>query len=560
MRARPGLGALGLRGRIIGAVLVTSLATLAVAALALLGPLEQSLRKAELTTLRSEVGTTKSTSSRSIVKTTGPFSKLDPTLLLDLVLQPAAILPPSSGGASAQPAQAAKKKTLCAQHTTVVAAEEQCLLLSAQKTRSTLLKDENGLQAATGAAEVALLGYPDRTGHNAKPLVVSPDPDIARSDPFDDVAQAFRSGRALYTFGSIGGTQYARAALPFTTLGGDPAHPQPERWVLVVRKSLDTVTDAVSTVRKAFLYAALAGFALTLILGIPLSATLVRRLRHLRQAALQLAHEGPPVDVPADRRRDEVGDLARTFGLMQQRLQQQEEARRAFVATASHELRTPLASLDGMLELLDDDLRSGDPDLGDARSLLERARTQSRRLARLAADLLDLSRLDAQVELRSEPVELGELSRAVLAEFELGTEERGIVSTLDDAAGQVWARGDPGGIARIVRILLDNAVRVSPQGGAVTVQLRNGESASLSVRDEGPGVADEEREVIFERFQRGRETGGNAGFGLGLAIGRELAERMGGELMLERTDVPGARFTLRLPLAHAQEEEPLAVM
>ena len=213
-----------------------------------------------------------------------------------------------------------------------------------------------------------------------------------------------------------------------------------------------------------------------------------------------------------------------------------------------------------MLELLDDDLRSGDPDLADARSLLERARTQSRRLARLAADLLDLSRLDAQVQLRSEPVELGELSRAVLAEFELGTEERGIVSSLDDSVGQVWARGDPGSIARIVRILLDNAVRVSPQGGEVAVELRNGENVSLTVHDEGPGVPPEERELIFERFQRGRLASGTAGFGLGLAIGRELAERMGGELVLERTDLPGATFTLRLPVARAHEEEPLAVV
>jgi signal transduction histidine kinase len=329
--------------------------------------------------------------------------------------------------------------------------------------------------------------------------------------------------------------------------------------VLVVRKPLDSVTAAVSTVRRAFLYAALAGLALTLLLGIPLSATIVRRLRRLRHAALQLAQDGPPVAVPADRRRDEVGDLARAFDQMQQRIQQQEEARRAFVSTASHELRTPLASLDGMLELLDDDLGSGNPDLDDARSLLDRARTQSRRLARLAADLLDLSRLDAQVQLRSEPVELGELSRAVLAEFELGTEERGIVSTLDDSAGQVWARGDPGGVARIVRILLDNAVRVSPQGGEITVALRNGEHATLTVRDEGPGVLAEERELIFERFQRGRAASGSAGFGLGLAIGRELAERMGGELVLERTELPGATFTLRLPVAKAQEEEPLAV-
>jgi signal transduction histidine kinase len=210
---------------------------------------------------------------------------------------------------------------------------------------------------------------------------------------------------------------------------------------------------------------------------------------------------------------------------MQTQLQHQEEARRAFVATASHELRTPLTSLEGMLELLDDDLSSDDADVDDARALLARARAQSRRLARLAADLLDLSRLDAQVELRSEPVELSELSRAVMAEFELGTAERGIASELDDSTGPVWALGDPGSVARIVRILLDNAVHVSG----------------------------------FQRFQRGRDTTGQAGFGLGLAIGRELAERMGGELVLDSDYGRGARFTLTLPVAEATEEDPVAV-
>jgi signal transduction histidine kinase len=265
------------------------------------------------------------------------------------------------------------------------------------------------------------------------------------------------------------------------------------------------------------------------------------------------------VDVPVDRARDEVGDLARAFSIMQRRLQQQEEARRAFVATASHELRTPLTSLEGMLELLDDDLRESTPDLADARSLLERARAQSRRLGRLAADLLDLSRIDAQVQLRSEPVELSELSRAVIAEFELGTAERGLTPVLDDAAGPVWAHGDPGSVARILRILLENAVRVSPPGSAISVELRGGDSAILTVSDEGPGVAEEERELIFQRFQRGRETGGQAGFGLGLAIGRELAERMGGELVLSAKSGPGARFMLRLPMAHAPEAEPLMI-
>ncbi len=169
------------------------------------------------------------------------------------------------------------------------------------------------------------------------------------------------------------------------------------RYVLAVRKSIGEIPDVVGVVRRAFLDAALAGLALTLILGIPLSARLVRRLSRLREAALELAHGGPAVEVPVDRAHDEVGDLARTLATMQQRLRQQEEARRAFVSTASHELRTPLTSLDGMLELLRDDLTDENPDLEDARALVERAHAQSRRLGRLAADLLDLSRIDAQV-------------------------------------------------------------------------------------------------------------------------------------------------------------------
>jgi signal transduction histidine kinase len=330
-------------------------------------------------------------------------------------------------------------------------------------------------------------------------------------------------------------------------------------YVLIVRRPIGEIPAAVRAVAKAFLYAALAGLALTLILAIPLASRIVRRLRRLRESALQLGTGDLAVDVPIDRARDEVGDLARTFATMQHRLQQQEEARRAFVATASHELRTPLTSLDGMLELLDDDLQSGDPDLADARALLDSARAQSRRLGRLAADLLDLSRLDAEVDMRSEPVELGELSRAVMAEFDLGSEERRIQILLDDSARQVWALGDPGSVARILRILLDNALRMSPDGAAVRVELSNGTTATLTVCDQGPGVPPDERELIFERFQRGRETAGKAGFGLGLAIGRELAERMGGDLVLDCPDPVGSRFTLRLPVATAPAVEAIPV-
>jgi signal transduction histidine kinase len=284
----------------------------------------------------------------------------------------------------------------------------------------------------------------------------------------------------------------------------------------------------------------LVAIILTLFIAIPLAGTLVRRLQRLRQAALQLAVGGNVDDFPADRARDEIGDLARSFSIMQRRLRQQEEARRAFVATASHELRTPLASLNGMLELLADDLQADDVDL------LTRARAQSRRLSRLAADLLDLSRIDADVALRSELLELGELGRAVLAEFELASASRGVNAVLEDESSPVWTLADPGSVARILRILLDNALRVAPRGSEVKVVVRASPQPTIIVSDRGPGVAPEERALIFERFKRGRETGGEAGFGLGLAIGRELAQRMGGELVIATTAEPGATFVLHL--------------
>jgi signal transduction histidine kinase len=492
------LGAFGLRGRIVGVVLVTAVATLAVAAVALLGPLSSSLRNAARTTLISELR-----------GATAQFKVVD---LYDL----AAVAGPSEK--------------------------------LGRDARDDLKNAQVQLGQRIGGI-AALLGYPGTSGHGQVLLKLAAESPL-NYDSFNDVTRAFRTNRAQYAFGSIAGTEYVLAALPFTKEGA--------RYALAVRRPINDLPLAASAVRTAFLVAALVALGLTLLLGIPLSARIVRRLRALRQAALRLA-QNEPVEIPADRARDEVGDLARAFALMQRQLHNQEEARRAFVATASHELRTPLASIDAMLELLEEDLTYEDPDLQDAQSLLARARLQSRRLGRLAADLLDLSRLDAQLGLRSEPVELSELSRAVMAEFELGTAERGIVTVLDDDNGSVWALGDPGSVARILRILLDNAVRLSPPQGHIHISLKGDGHASLSVSDEGPGVDPEERDRIFERFMRGRQTAGNAGFGLGLAIGRELAQRMGGELTLEGRDGPGARFTLSLPIAHAAEEPTVTV-
>ena len=336
------------------------------------------------------------------------------------------------------------------------------------------------------------------------------------------------------------------------------------RTVLVVRKPIVEIPSAVTPCARRSCTPPWPGSRLTLILGIPLSA-------HDRPAPAPAARGRAPARRRGSRRRrgprrprpaTRSATWPARFDQMQQRLQQQEEARRAFVSTASHELRTPLASLDGMLELLDDDLRSGDPDLADARSLLERARTQSRRLARLAADLLDLSRLDAQVQLRSEPVELGELSRAVLAEFELGTEERGIVSSLDDSVGQVWARGDPG-CDRPDRP--DPARQRGPRQPARAARSRSSSATATNVSltrpRRGPrGAARGARADLRALPTRPSGQRARPGSASGWPSAGSWPSGWAASSCSSAPICAGATFTLRLPVARAQEEEPLAVL
>jgi signal transduction histidine kinase len=324
--------------------------------------------------------------------------------------------------------------------------------------------------------------------------------------------------------------------------------------VLVAERRLTEVTAAAEQVRNALVAGAGVGVLVAIALAVTLSGTLLRRLARLRVAALRITSEGPDAPSPRDEVRDEVGDLAGALARMQDALRRQEAARRSFVSTASHELRTPLTMLQGTMELLEEDLRDGRVDIEDAQLQVTNARRELRRLSALAGELLDLSRLDAAVQLRSEPVELGELARAVAAEFDLRARESDVEVRVMQPADGCWGRGDPDAVARVVRILLDNALRYGPSGEAIELSTSRGNGVvDISVSDRGPGIPVEEREHIFERFHRGRGAGPESGFGLGLAIGRELAERMGGSLELAAGEPPGACFVLTLPASEPED-------
>lgn len=372
----------------------------------------------------------------------------------------------------------------------------------------------------------------DRDGN---PLV-GVDPDLDLRVPFPQLERTLRSRRQIREVVGEGGDAEAVVVVPLQTAAGGVT--------LGVRKSLKDEQRARAVFLAGLERAALISVLIAAVLGFLIAARLVRRLRVL----LAATEAGPGAEAPVDASRDEIGDLARAFARMQRRLAAQERSREAFVATASHELRTPIAALRLRLGLLREDLGGAAPDLEDAREQVQHADEQAERLARLAADLLDLSRLDAEVALRREPVPLASLCRATVAEFDVSA---GAAIELDVARAGT-AMGDPGKVAQIVRILVDNARRYAPVASPIRVVATG---AAVRVENDGPPVAEAERELIFERFRRGGDHDGHAGFGLGLAIGRELARRMGGELRLLRGGEPVC-FELTLAAAPADALAP----
>ena len=237
---------------------------------------------------------------------------------------------------------------------------------------------------------------------------------------------------------------------------------------------------------------------------------------------------------------DEVGRLARAFDAMAADLGATDRERRQLVATVAHELRTPLTAQRALLENLADGVVQ--PDDAALRAALQ----QAERLSDLVADLLDLSRIDAGVApLRLEDVDVEALVRSVVEEgLDRG---RDTSVTVEVVPSGLSVRADPGRLAQVVTNLVGNAVRHSPTGRAVRVSASiEGDDWHLDVHDEGPGIAPDLEDRVFERFGTGPDAGG--GTGLGLAITRWVCELHGGSVDVVPSTA-GAHLRATLPRA-----------
>jgi signal transduction histidine kinase len=312
-------------------------------------------------------------------------------------------------------------------------------------------------------------------------------------------------------------------------------------WVALYSRSLDGVTETVDLIGRQLLVAAVVAGLMAFIGSYLVAGRVGRRVRRLERASRRVA-SGQFISPLPVKSRDELGQLTSAFNDMQQRLSRVDRARKEFVANASHELRTPLFSLGGFIELLEDE----DLDVQSRAELLSAMHGQIFRLQKLAVDLLDLSRLDAgSFELEQDRVDLSELADMVASEFTPAVRRGDADIQLRMSEGGVEVTCDRERVAQIMRILLDNAIRHTPDGTHVTISAsrRNG-SAKVTVADTGPGIDSGSATQVFDRFYTGESQ--NGGAGLGLAIAKELAQRMHGEIRLNAR--PGrTAFTLDLP-------------
>jgi signal transduction histidine kinase len=244
--------------------------------------------------------------------------------------------------------------------------------------------------------------------------------------------------------------------------------------------------------------------------------------------------------VPEPATTDEVGRLARTMNQMLERLRGSAARQRQFVSDASHELRSPLAGMRAELEVALAHKEDADWP-GTAGDVLE----DLGRLQRLVDQLLVLARLDESAPVAADrSVDLDDL---VLREARRARERDGLVVDIRGvSAGRV--RGDPDRLRQVVRNLVDNAARHARSKVTLGLQAEAG-SAVLTVADDGPGIPAAERERIFERFTRLDEAraSDSGGYGLGLAITREIVAAHGGTVEAEDPPV-GARLVVHLPL------------
>jgi len=338
-------------------------------------------------------------------------------------------------------------------------------------------------------------------------------------------------------------------------------------WLYVVARNADTDTQPGSLLRAYGLKTAGRIGLITLGIGILMTmaimALMTRPLSALTRVAERIGESGldgdppmPETEIPHASRHDEIGRLGRAFQEMLSRLSTEmsrvksvDTQRREMVASVSHDIRTPLTALTGQLETIK--LKASELDKAQHDQLVERAIHNAEHLKRLTDSLAEVSLLDSpEFRAEPEPTALGELADDVTQRFARHAEEKQITLSADYTDRLPLLELDAGLIERALVNLIDNALRVTPIGGQVTVAVGEmDDKIRLQVSDTGPGIDQKDQERVFDLFYQANAHRSNRGSsGLGLSVVRRVAELHDGQVGLESSLGNGSTFYIDLPL------------
>ena len=333
-----------------------------------------------------------------------------------------------------------------------------------------------------------------------------------------------RSGRAS------NGVQYRIVAVPIAEL---------DNMALVLGRPLQATNDILSS-----LWAVLIAFGMSGVVGAAFAGRAVARssLRPLRQLSAAVEHvtatdELRPIEVTGSS--DDLTRLADAFNRMLGSLESSRERQQRLIADAGHELRTPLTSLRTNIELLASDARTGMLKPQDRVEILGDVSAQLAEFTTLIGDLVQLAR-DDRVAPSPEPIDFRDVVNTAIDRVK----RRGKGLIFDVELNPLYVIGEADTLERAVTNLLDNAVKWSPPGGTIRVQL---EGDRLRVADQGPGISDEDLPYVFDRFFRSETSRNTPGTGLGLSIVAQAIHRHGGWVKAGHSAQGGAEFTVSLP-------------
>jgi heavy metal sensor kinase len=298
--------------------------------------------------------------------------------------------------------------------------------------------------------------------------------------------------------------------------------------------------------------AAFVAVLLALLAGTWLARRITTPVEQISRAAVSVNLEQP---VPTTSGIRELDSLGRAFNAMTASLRQADQAKNAFIADVTHELRTPLTVIKGTIETLEDGALD---DLAGRGPLLASMQRETERLIRLVNDLLMLTRADAgTLSLELQPLDLVELAQARCEHFSALASCCNVKLAVSGAKS-AWVQGDADRLTQVLDNLLDNALRYSPEGSTLAVEIRAGEGeCQCAVSDQGQGIPAQHLPHIFDRFyradsSRNRQTGGA---GLGLAIVKALVEAQGGQISAESAEGQGTTLRFSLPNAEGASRQ-----